>query len=175
MIHQNNIYTSSRKLHAFKLLVTAIIIAIIIGVTAKAEEISYIKISTDDTKEGEALVLPLNEVGENFNLMLYTFDNEYARMDISFTNQAYIDIINKIAKISLQNSTKIRISVGDIQNFHLKYMGMPPSMKCEAICITGIKPEQAEKLVKYFLNSGNKNILIWGRFLVEIKEAAESH
>lgn len=143
-------------------------------ITANAENASYIEISLSEENKYNVLILPLVEAGQTFDLSLSTVDNRYARMDINLTEQAYIDSLSKITEIATLENAKIKISVGNVQSFELRYMGMSEISICDGISITGITQEKAEKIVRYFLSAENENILIWGRFLEKIKKAAET-
>ena len=143
-------------------------------ITANAENASYIEISLPEENKYNVLILPLVEAGQTFDLSLSTVDNCYARMDIHLTEQAYIDSLSKITEKATLENAKIKISVGNVQSFELRYMGMSEISICDSIRITGITQEKAEKIVRYFLSAENENILIWGRFLEEIKKAAET-
>ncbi len=143
-------------------------------ITANAENASYIEISLPKENKYNVLILPLVEAGQTFDLSLSTVDNCYARMDINLTEQAYIDSLSKITEIATLENAKIKISVGNVQSFELRYMGMSEISICDGISITGITQEKAEKIVRYFLSAENENILIWGRFLEKIKKAAET-
>ena len=143
-------------------------------ITANAENASYIEISLSEENKYNVLILPLVEAGQTFDLSLSTVDNCYARMDIHLTEQAYIDSLSKITEKATLENAKIKISVGNVQSFELRYMGMSEISICDGISITGITQEKAEKIVRYFLSAENENILIWGRFLEKIKKAAET-
>ena len=141
-------------------------------ITTHAKETAFIEITSQNSAADDTLILPLEEAGETFHLVLSTIDNLYAQMSIDFESQKYIDRFNSIVKQATLAKVKVKINVGNIQLFEAYFMGMDEGSPISSFAFTGITPEQAEKIVPYFLSAKNDNILIWGRFLEDYKKAA---
>ena len=137
-----------------------------------AKETTHIEITSQNAAAADALILPLDEAGETFHLVLSTIDNLYAQMSIEFKEQKYIDRFNSIVKQASLAKVKVKVNVGNIQSFEAYFMGMDGGSPITSFVITGITPDQAENIVPYFLSAKNDNIHIWGCFLENCKKAA---